>query len=84
MSRRTITLDDTADRWRYRCPAGHTNWEPTNQHFWCEACSRSLDDEHDPVFYELRDQRSGELLKREDVRLKDYEDHLRHVARGGD
>lgn len=80
MSRREIDLDDSVDRWRFRCPAGHANWEPTNNHFFCTQCSRSLDEDHDPVFQELRDQRTDGLLERDEVELVGYEDHLRHVA----
>jgi hypothetical protein len=80
MSRRRIKIDDEEDRWRYRCPAGHSDFEPTNDHFWCRSCARSNDDDHDPVFEELRDAKTGDLLEREDVTLAGYEDHLRHVG----
>ena len=84
MPRRTINLDDQTDRWRYRCPAGHVAWEPTNQHYFCTVCSRSHDPNHDPSFEELRDVKSGELLAREDVRLDGYEDTLRHYGKADD
>jgi 5-methylcytosine-specific restriction endonuclease McrA len=56
----TINVDDSMDRWRYRCPYGHTNWEPTNSHFWCQACSRASkhDDDIYPSFDTLVDQRT--------------------------
>lgn len=68
MSRREIKLDGDADRWRYVCPAGHRSWEPTNEHFWCAACARALDDV-DPSFEQLRDRKTDELLERGDVQL---------------
>lgn len=35
----TIDLDTPTDRWRYRCPNGHTTWEATNAHAWCPYCA---------------------------------------------
>jgi hypothetical protein len=81
----TINIDDRMDRWRYRCPHGHASWEPTNNHFWCQACARSTihDEDVDPSFTHLLDQRTGEELAREDVRLLTeagaYEDIGRRV-----
>lgn len=83
MSRRRLQIDDEADRWRFRCPAGHRNWEATNHHFFCQSCARSHDSEHDPVFEHLRDAKTGELIEREEIVLDGYEDVLRHV-RGSD
>jgi hypothetical protein len=82
MPRRRIVLEDETDRWRYRCPRGHTNWEPTNQHFWCQQCATGVDRAADPSFEALRDSKTDDLLDRDEVELVDYEDHLRHV--GGD
>lgn len=67
----TINLDDRTDRWRYRCPHGHNSWEPTNNHFWCQQCARAVDhdDEVDPSFHYLYDQRTDEKLERDDLRL---------------
>ena len=80
MSRIRIETDDATQRWRFRCPAGHVNWEATNQHFWCRECARSLDDGHEPEFDELRDVKTGDLYRRSEIELTDYEDHLRHVS----
>jgi hypothetical protein len=82
---RTICLDDTVDRWRYRCPRGHASWEATNNHFWCAECASGTvqDDDLDPAFTELRDERTGETLERGDVHLVTdagpYEDLEGHV-----
>lgn len=65
----TIDLDDEADRWRFVCPRGHRDWEPTNYHFWCAACARALDDV-DPEFEELTDKKTGRSLEREEVLLE--------------
>jgi hypothetical protein len=65
----TIRLDDETDRWRWVCPRGHRTWEPTNGHFWCQRCAQAHDDEAEPVFYELRDQETGETVDRDDLRL---------------
>jgi len=66
----TIDLDESADRWRFVCPRGHRDWEPTNYHFWCAACARSLADDVDPEFDELKDKKTGRTLGRSEVRLK--------------
>ena len=61
-----INLDDTMHRWRWTCPNGHRNWEPTNNHFWCQACARLNED---PVFHELHDKRAGKNYDRDDLEL---------------
>lgn len=43
-----IDENDTLDRYRYLCPNGHTNWERTNNHFWCATCAKSWNT--DPEF----------------------------------
>lgn len=42
-SRPILKLDRSkfTTRSRYRCPNGHSNWEPTNNHIWCQSCSRA-------------------------------------------
>lgn len=64
-----INLENTRDRWRYRCPYGHVEWEPTNRHGWCRACARNVDhdDEADPEFWEILDTKSGELIDWADI-----------------
>ena len=62
-----VRIEDDADRWRFLCPRGHRTWEPTNHHFWCQLCARR--DDADGVFYELRDQKTDALLKRDRVQL---------------
>jgi len=64
----TVRLENETDRWRYRCPNGHTTWEPTNHHFWCASCARM--DDVDPSFDELRDDATGEHYARDRVRLE--------------
>lgn len=68
----TIRLDDETDRWRWRCPRGHRNWEPTNHHFWCQTCAQATehDDDVDPTFEELRDGSSGETFERDELTLR--------------
>ena len=65
---KTVRLTDETDRWRFRCPNGHTTWEPVNHHFWCQSCSRIED--VDPSFDELRDTSDGAMYAREEVRLE--------------
>jgi len=61
-----IDLNDDADRWRYRCPAGHTQWTAVNHHFWCAACAKGWQDV-DPVFEELHDLKTGETIHRDRI-----------------
>lgn len=67
----TIHTDDETDRWRWVCPRGHRSWEPTNNHFWCAECARTWahNDDLDPEFDELRNKRTGEAKRRDEIRL---------------
>lgn len=73
-SRTKVRLEGRMDRWRYTCPWGHRSWEPTNCHFWCQQCARTLSDDVEPEFYELRDRKTGDLISREEIFLRGYDD----------
>jgi len=75
-----IDLDDQLDRWKWRCPRGHTTWEPTNNHFWCEKCARAWD--VDPEFEELTNDKTGESYPREQVTLTSEMGDYRALKRG--
>jgi hypothetical protein len=77
-----IDLDDETDRWAWTCPTGHRSWEPTNHHFWCQRCARGSADDVEPEFEELRDQRNGETIPRDEVRLVRGSDSYQDL-RGG-
>ncbi|WP_128478359.1 hypothetical protein [Halorussus pelagicus] len=62
-----IRLEDESDRWKWVCPNGHRNWEPTNNHFWCPSCARHLG--ADGVFHGLRNKATGEVYERDNLRL---------------
>lgn len=70
--RRTITADDDVDRQRYRCPHGHANLEPTNNHWYCRSCARAERQGADitPEFDAIRDQVTGEELRRDEVEIE--------------
>jgi hypothetical protein len=69
-TKREIRLSNSADRWRFCCPAGHRSWEPTNNHFWCQQCaSRAVGP--DPEFYELHDRKTDELIDRDQIEVVD-------------
>ena len=51
-----VKITRKSQKWRYRCPNGHTSWEMTNNHMWCRACANQLD--IDPEFWELYDQKT--------------------------
>lgn len=46
--------------WRYRCPEGHSNWQPTQDGYYCESCDEYGGDS--VLFDELVD------MKREPLR----------------
>lgn len=60
----TVRIDvrDETNRWRYRCPNGHTDWGPTNGHVWCRSCRHQA--EHgvdvDPEHWHIVDEKTGE------------------------
>lgn len=64
-----------AERWRYRCPNGHTDWYPTNNHAWCKGCRRQVEagDDVDPEHYEILDAKTGQAIPWEAVVLIDPE-----------
>jgi Fe2+ or Zn2+ uptake regulation protein len=65
--KKTVRIEDENDRWRFTCPRGHRDWEPTNHHFWCVTCARA--EGVDGVFHELRDKTNGEHYARDEVQL---------------
>jgi len=67
-SKTTIHIEDELDRWKWVCPRGHRQWEPTNFHFWCAACARANDASGE--FDELRNKATGEVLEREQLELE--------------
>lgn len=81
VQKRTIDLDDTIDRRRYRCPRGHCDWEPTNHHYYCASCARSW--EFDGEFERLHDQKTGELLERDEVTLETEAGSYVELFKGG-
>jgi len=60
-----IVIDrESADKWRYTCPNGHTSWDRTNSHCWCVTCAQAAehDDDIHPEHYELLDKREEKLI----------------------
>lgn len=57
-----IQRDDDLDRMRWLCPNGHTRWEPTNNHLYCNSCAKFADPGDGPEYWELLDKKSGELV----------------------
>lgn len=55
-----VDRSDPATRWRFVCPNGHTDWDPTNSHLWCASCAAL----HgvDPEYYELLDKKHDESI----------------------
>lgn len=75
VERVVIDRRDDADRWRYRCPRGHTNWDRTNNHIWCRGCRRQVEagEDVDPEWYKLVDEQSGETIPWSAVEVRDRE-----------
>lgn len=74
-ARESCLVLDTGDeiqRWRYRCPRGHSQYEPTNRHWWCAECASSPDPDVDPEFTDLVDKKTGETYERDEVRVLGY------------
>jgi len=73
-----IDMADDVDRMRYTCPLGHRNWDRTNNHIWCQSCSRQAahDDDISPEYYEVLDQATGESIPWSAIRIagEDYND----------
>jgi hypothetical protein len=69
----TVVVDrtDERQRWRYRCPNGHTDWDRTNNHIWCPSCLRAH--EHgadvDPEHWAIVDEARGEEIEWARVRV---------------
>jgi len=63
---RRVEIDTTnaAERWRYRCPRGHRDWAPTNNHVWCKGCRRQAEtgEEVDPEWYKLVDAKTDRSI----------------------
>lgn len=60
----------TGEKARWRCPAGHTAWERTNQHIWCHSCAKEIahNPDADPEWYELVDMKTGETRAFEELK----------------
>lgn len=69
-SEESIEIDTryAAERWRYICPNGHIDWEPTAEGFVCAACTELH--ATDGAFAMLRDRRSGERIPRDRVQVR--------------
>jgi hypothetical protein len=67
-----IDISNRARVRRFRCPNGHTTWEPTNGGLWCRSCSRDAECD-DPHHYELVDVRDDEPVAWDRVELTGQE-----------
>jgi len=64
--RDVVLVDREAEPFRWRCPNGHTVWDRTNNHLWCQSCRRALEADHPRVdraeHHEIVDARTGETV----------------------
>lgn len=58
-----IISRDGPSRYRWTCPFGHTNWEPTGDHIWCRECAKNQ-----PVRGPAADGRHWQLVDKKDRR----------------
>lgn len=63
-----VVIQEREEKWRYRCPNGHANWDTTNSHIWCPSCSRQHD--ADPEHFQLLDRKTGREVSRDEIQLE--------------
>jgi hypothetical protein len=65
-ARDRVVIDptDDIDQMRYRCPNGHANFTPTNNHVWCQTCARQSrhDDDVEAEHYEILDKKRDKTV----------------------
>lgn len=68
-----IDPDDESQRWRYRCPNGHTDWDRTNNHVWCRSCRHQAEngDDLDPEHWFIVDSKTDEEIPWSAVEVRD-------------
>ncbi|MFC7156493.1 hypothetical protein ACFQPA_13670 [Halomarina halobia] len=68
VGRVVIDRADPLVRWRFVCPNGHVDWDPTNNHIWCAACAQLHGVQ--PEYWELFDKKTGETVPWAAVELR--------------
>ena len=62
----TVEIDRTVAPYRWTCPNGHTNWDATNSHIWCQQCQRQLENGDSKIeraeHWELYDKLEGRTV----------------------
>lgn len=67
-----VEIDRTPpQRYRWRCPGGHIEWDRTNSHIWCRRCRREAERgrDIDPEHYAIVDDKTGETIAWERVKI---------------
>lgn len=62
---RRVRIDRTPpEKYRWRCPNGHVDWDRTNNHIWCPGCARASrhDPDVDPEHYHIVDNQTDEEI----------------------
>lgn len=60
---------EAVDRWRFRCPYGHSAWEMNRQTFWCSECFERVEG-RSGQFDRVRDLKTQEQLTAEELRSR--------------
>lgn len=63
-----LEINSQEDSWRLRCPNGH-KLAPVNNHWYCRQCARYWDDDVDPEYEIAVDEKTGDELTRDEVKL---------------
>lgn len=60
----TVEVDRDAEPYRWVCPRGHTSWDATNSHIWCQSCRRAVEAGADiqAEHWELYDRRAERVV----------------------
>lgn len=68
-----IDRSDHVERYRWRCPNGHIDWDRTNNHIWCRGCLRQHEagEDVDPEHYAVVDAKTGEEISWSAVEVLD-------------
>jgi len=67
-----IDCSEPAQRWRYVCPNGHTDWDCTNNHIWGRGCRRQVeagDDDVTPEHWQIYDKQRDRSIPWSAVQL---------------
>jgi len=66
-----IDRADHVDRYRYRCPRGHTCWSARDTHLYCDSCARRRVAPSTPEWRRVLDSKTGERIQFSSVEVQE-------------